>query len=379
MTLLVAILIFSVLVMVHEYSHFIVARFSGVKVEKFSIGFGPPLFQFKKGDTLFLVCAVPLGGYVKLAGDNKDEARGTPEEFLSKSPGIKSRIVAAGPIGNYLLAGVLFCLIAFIGYPKADVSSEPVIGSLEEGYPAAEAGLREGDRILAVDETEVDDWEHMAELIHAAQQRVTVSYQRGENTFTSTVPLKTKVLRDEYGRKLEEVSIMGIAPQVNTETVRYGFPGALLKGGELWIKLTARVARSFWYILTGSISFREGAGGPLAIVYYTAQFTKMGVVQVLNFAAALNISLAIINLLPVPVLDGGHLAVFGLERIRRKPLSERAEGILMKIGIGLILLLVLTVSYNDIVKYGPKYWDKIMTLKQRVLPSLRNEIPEAGQ
>ncbi|MFA7677523.1 MAG: RIP metalloprotease RseP [Candidatus Omnitrophota bacterium] len=444
MSLLITLIIFSILIIVHEFGHFIAARYSGVKVEKFAIGFGPVIIKKKFKETDFLICAFPLGGYVKMAGDSRQEKKGLADEFLSKPAGIKMRIVFAGPLFNYLLAMVIFWIIAFMGFPYQDaivgevlkgypaqtcgleigdkilqvngekvstwdqmrkiirrssnsvsmiiergkdikpvivplreeemaddfgreksVSAigilpfqEPVIGSVLAGYPAEEAGLEKGDIILKVDGKKIKSWAQAAGMIHQATGQVALEISRSGNKKDFKVATRTEKIKGSSGNK-EQMSVIGISPLVSIKLIKYGMPEAFIKGTEALLDLTSRVARGFWYMLTGSISFREGAAGPIGIFYITSESVKYGILAVLQLMAALNISLAVINLFPVPILDGGHIAVFLTEKIRGKPLSERAENILSRLGLVIIGSLVIFVLYNDTIKYGPQIGKKI--------------------
>lgn len=354
MSIIVTILIFSILIVVHEFGHFLAARHSGIRVEKFAIGFGPVLLKWKSKETDFMICAFPLGGFVKLAGDSRAECKGNDDEFLNKSPGIKMKVVIAGPLFNYILAFVIFCIIAFIGFPFQDT----IVGNVLEGYPAQSAGLKVGDKIIEVNGLAVDNWSEMTKTIRKSKKEITLKLVRNDKEIFLNVPLKEKEVLDDFGIK-KKAPIIGISPSPSIKMVRYGFPQAILKGGETLFILTYRVIKGLMYMITGSISFKEGAGGPIAIFYITSEFVKIGLVAVLQLMAALNVSLAIINLFPVPILDGGHLLFFFLEKIRKKSLSEKTEEVLSRIGFAMIGVLIVFVFYNDIVKYGPRIKDKI--------------------
>ena len=444
MSILIAIIIFSILIVIHEFGHFLAARQAGVKVEKFAIGFGPALVKIKGKETLFLICAFPLGGYVKLAGDARSECKGLKYEFLSKAAGIKMRVVFAGPLFNYLLALFLFWVIAFVGIPYQDAviggvlkdypayssgleegdkilevdgikvenwrkASEAIheakgevalklerqgkdlaidvplreieatdkfgrqkkvfsagifpyqkaiVGEVLEEYPASGAGLKKGDKILAVDGVKVGNWVSMSELIHKAKGQVALQIEREGKKISLDVPVKQEEITNEDGEK-ESISLIGIAPLVETKTKRYGFPGAIYKGTELLLDLTANVVRGFWYIIKGDVSFRKGATGPIGIFYITSKVVKLGIIYIFQLMVLLNVSLAIINLLPIPILDGGHIVFFFVEKLRRKPLSEKIEDIYTRIGFVILGALVIFVFFNDSVKYGPKIWKKI--------------------
>ncbi len=351
MTLLITVLIFSALIVIHEFGHFLAARFSGVRVEKFAIGFGPALLKIRGKETDFLICVFPLGGYVKLAGDSRTEHKGRQDEFLSQPPGVRMRIVFAGPLFNYLLAFVLFCTIAFLGFPYQD----SVVGEVLEGFPAQKAGLQSGDRILAVNNQTVDNWTEMAKLIYRSEEKVELTLQRNGETLSLEVPLQEKEVVDDFGRRRSE-SIVGIAASSDIKVVQYGFPQAILKGAETLLSLTFLIVKGFILMIAGVLPFRETVAGPVGIFFITSEAVKIGIVAILQLAAVLNVSLAIINLVPVPVLDGGHLLFFLVEKVRGRPLEERTEDILTRVGLGLICLLICFVFYNDIIKFGPKIW-----------------------
>lgn len=345
MSILAFIVILSVLIIVHEFGHFIAARQAGVKVEKFAIGFGPPLLKIKGKETDFMICLFPLGGYVKMAGDARSECRGADNEFLSKPVGIKMRIVFAGPLFNYLFAFVIFWVIAMMGFPYPAT----VIGEILPDYPAYSAGLKEGDRVLEVNEAGVETWYDMAERIYESKEKVILKIERNGEEIVTEVPLRNKEVVDGFGRK-KNVSVIGISASSEVKIVKYNFFKALVKGAEGLINLTLIIIKGFVLIIAGVIPFKEAVGGPIAIYDFTSRAVEAGAMAVLSLMAALNVTLAIINLFPVPILDGGHIFLFSLEKLRKKPLSEKTEDVLSRIGLALLLTLMVFVFYNDIAK-----------------------------
>ncbi len=364
MNILIVAVIFSALVVIHEFGHYLAARRSGVKVEKFALGFGPALFKLKGKETEFLFCAFPLGGYVKLAGDTRSEHKGFGYEFLSKSIGARAKIVFAGPLFNYLLALILFCIIATIGFPYPD----SVVGSVLEGYPAESAGVRVGDKILAVDGNEVENWVDMAAMIYQAKDEVELRIEREGKIISLDIALRQKEIIDDFGKK-KEVSIVGIAASSEVKIVKYSFPQNFIKGTQALVNLTFLVIKGFIFMILGIIPFKEAVAGPVGIYYITSEMVRIGIVATLHLVAALSISLAVINLFPIPVLDGGHLLFFFLEKLRGKPLSEPAEEALTRLGFGFLILLIAFVFYNDIVRFGPKIWNKNQDLKPEAIIS----------
>ncbi|MDP2923038.1 MAG: RIP metalloprotease RseP [Candidatus Omnitrophota bacterium] len=347
------VIILSILIIVHEFGHFIVARRSGVKVERFSIGFGPILFKRKGKETDFLICLFPLGGYVKMAGDSRPDFHGLGYEFLAKPVKTKIKIVFAGPLFNYIFAFVLFWCIAVIGFPYA----EPVVGKLKDGYPAEVAGVQENDRILSVNDKNVEYWTDMTKLIRKSKEKVSLRIERNGKIILLSVPLTNTELGDEFGRK-KMVSVIGIEPSFSVKIVKYGFFRGFLKAIDELFSLTFMIIQGFILMILGVLPVKEAVAGPLGIYYITSEAMKVGIVAILHLMAVLNVSLAIINLVPLPLFDGGHIFIFLLEKIRKRPISDESEERLTRLGYVIIIVLVLFVFYNDVLKFGSKIWGK---------------------
>ncbi len=346
---LIFIVILSVLIISHELGHFIAARLSKIKVEKFAIGFGPPLIKFKVKETYILICLIPLGGYVKLAGDTKSEHKGFDYEFLSKPCGVKARVVLFGPLFNYLLAFLIFWGIFVLGCPYPTT----LVGKVLDGYPAKTAGIREGDRILEVNGEKVDNWLQLQEKIKKSKDKVVFTILRGgEIVKIKVVPTKEK-MQDILGRKRERV-VVGISASSEVKIVRENFIVAFFKGGGRVVYLTWLVIQGLFLTITGRVPLKEAVAGPVGIYYITQQTAKLGGIALLNLMGILSVTLAVINLFPVPVLDGGHLFFFLIEKIRGKPMSEKWENLITQIGLALIISLAVFVFYNDIIRFGPK-------------------------
>jgi len=347
---LIFILILSLLIVVHEFGHFIVARKNGVRVEQFSLGFGKRLWHRKKGDTEYSLNLIPLGGYVKMAGDNLEEYKGKSDEYFSKSPGKRFQIIVFGPLLNYLLGFIFFWAIFLIGYPTLTTK----IGGLIDGFGAQAAGLRVGDQIRAVDNRKVDFWQDLQKEIRKNKSagKVNLTVLRDGSQLQVEVSLKEKNGFDELGQK-RSMGLIGITPFDETVEIRHGPVKSIFLAAQKTLELTLATYKAFWFLITGKISMRESMAGPLEIFFMTSKAATLGLVAVFHLIAALSISLAIFNLLPVPVLDGGHILLLGIEKIRRKPLEIRIERILTNIGFSLLLTLVVLVTYNDILRrYG---------------------------
>ena len=362
MSLLIFIIVLSILIVVHEFGHFLAAKKNGIRVEKFAIGFGPPLFRRKGKETEFLICAFPLGGYVKLAGESRTDCRGNDDEFYPKPAGIKMRVVLAGPVFNYISAFVLFWIIAVVGFQSPDLS-KAVVGEVSEycsplpkgvnpenrvkDCPAYLAGLQVGDEILEVNAKKVKDWDHMKELISSSEQDVHLKIGREGKVLTQDLPLKKTETSDIFGRKKPD-TIIGILPPLQTE--KYNVFQGFLKGGEMLFSSTFFMLKGFFLILVGQLPFKDTVAGPIGIYFITSKAVKMGLIAVLQLMAVLNVSLTIINLLPLPLLDGGHFFIFLVEKIRKRQISEKTEDFLTRLGFVIVGLLFVFVLCNDVMK-----------------------------
>ncbi len=353
--MVVFILILSILILVHELGHFFEARRLGIKVEKFSLGFGPKLLSKKFGDTEYLLCAIPFGGFIKMAGDNMDELKGRPDEFLSRRPGHRARIIFAGPFFNYILAFFSLWIVFYLGYPK----STTTIGELLPGMPAQALGLKVGDKILEVDGKEVKYWDDLTSQIHSKKgESIRLKVDRDSHDFEISLTPKMRQVETLLGKKVE-VGLIGIKPSDEIVLVRYGFWVSMVKGFKNLIAMTLMTLAAIFYMIIGTLSFRESVTGPLGIFFIASNAAQLGFSPVVHVVGILSMSLAIFNLLPLPILDGGHIALAGLERIRGKPLSKRVDEVIGNIGLAFLIILAVFIFCNDFIRYG--YWDKLLT------------------
>lgn len=436
-SILAFIIAFGLLVIVHEFGHFWVARACGIAVETFSIGFGPKLFRRKWRETDFCISLIPLGGYVKMKGegDEKEISKDDPTAFSNKSVGRRSAVVMAGPVMNLVLSFVLVPFVFWIGKPSAQFLKEPPVierilpgspadkadfqigdritavngrlvavwkdfldpvlkmpagsavrldlqrgletktvpvetkqlpGALEsfigiekyfgspakpaveavlEGSPAKEAGLKAKDRIVSINDTPIQSWDDLLRQVekHPGEElRLVLS----RNAETLTVTLKPKWdeeakrwLMGVQGPEGAGVSILEVMDYNLWESVKTGF-----KVNVNNIRLTLQTLKK---LVTAEVSVKA-LGGPVAIATSLAKASASGLADFIYFMAFLSIQLGILNLLPIPVLDGGHLLFFGFEALRRKPLSLKARLIAQQIGMTLLLALILVVTWNDI-------------------------------
>ncbi|MBU0548041.1 MAG: RIP metalloprotease RseP [Candidatus Omnitrophica bacterium] len=356
--ILIFIFILSLLIIVHEFGHFFAARRNGVRVENFSLGFGPQVFKKKKNDTEYSISLIPLGGYVKMAGDSRLEYKGKDDEYLTKSIGRRFQIIFFGPFLNYVLGFLFFWCILFVGYPSLTTK----VGGLIDGYGAKEAGLAVGDKVVVVDGKRVYLWEDLQRQIQKRKVKESVELEvlRDNQELKFRVLIKDKILGDELGEK-RSLGIIGVSPFDEVIEVRHGFFESAYLGFKKTVDLTVMTYRGLWRLVSGKMSMRDSMTGPLGIFFITSKTAKLGLVAVMHLIAVLSVSLAIFNLLPLPILDGGHIFFLGLEKLRKKALGIKAERVINNVGFTLIITIALLVTYNDISRlYGDKI-SKFMT------------------
>ncbi len=352
--------VLSILVIVHEFGHFIVAKKTGVRVEKFSVGFGPEVFGVTKGGTRYSISLIPLGGYVKLAGETgEEELKGESWEYLSRTVGERAKIIFAGPLLNYILAFFIFSFIFVIGYPTLTTK----IGQVISDYPGAAAGVKAGDVILEINGQEVNYWEDVTNSIHTNKEpEIDLLVERGGRLVDLKVTPKSQEVKTIFGSK-KRVGLIGIMPSEEIVYVRHNVIKSVYMGGKKLVMLTYITYRALWASFTGVIPFKESITGPVGIFYITGQAARMGIVYLLHIMGILSASLAIFNLLPVPVLDGGHLLFIAIEKVRRKPVSHRVQENITQVGLALIICMMLFVFYNDFMRFG--IFEKIAGLWQK--------------
>ena len=429
-TIISFIVVLGLLIFIHELGHFAVAKFSGVGVEKFSLGFGPKIVGVKWGETEYLISLLPLGGYVKMVGESLGEdvsEENKKRSFTHKSVGTRAAIVAAGPFFNLVLAAVLMPLIFIIGVrvpaflddkpeigfvvpdepadaagikrgdlvttangkaienweqladilalspdravqlaidrrgesfsttiiPLANKETgagyggmlpqmDPVIGEVAPGYPAKDAGLLPGDRILSVDGIEIAHWSELEELIRKSEgagKAFVIS--RGGQTLTFDI---TPRLNEEAG-----VYLVGISRHEDPILRRYGVVESIKKGTYTSYEMTSRLFMVLKGLVVGQYSLKT-LGGPIMIAQVAGRAAESGISELLSLVAFLSLQLGIINLFPIPVLDGGHIMFFGIEAVTGKPLSEKFMSIAQQVGIVLLITLMVLVTYNDLFR-----------------------------
>lgn len=353
-------IVLTLLVFVHEMGHYLVGRWSGIRVLVFAVGFGPELFGFTdKHGTRWKVCAIPLGGYVKFFGD--EDAASTPDysrleqfsaedrdrTFMGARLWKRAATVAAGPIANFILAIAIFSILfAVYGRPVAD----PVVAEVRTDSAAEEAGIVPGDLLVAIDGNPVKTFDDVRRYVSVRPELpITITIKRaGEVMDLSMTPRRTEIT-DQFGNKME-MGIIGIVTNQEAGNFRL----------ETYTPLEAvgQGALQSWHVVTGTFDYlsnlvtgrmkADQLGGPIRVAQASGQMATIGVVAVLQLAAVLSVSIGLLNLMPVPVLDGGHLMFYAVEALRGKPVGPGAQEIAFRIGLAMVLMLMVFATWNDI-------------------------------
>jgi len=343
LTIIAFIFVFSILVFFHEFGHFIAAKASGVKVYKFAFGFGPRILGFTKNQTEYLICLIPLGGYVKMAGEMgqesvKETSEEVPEEqrFDKKSLLIRALIVALGPFMNIVTAVVIFSFIFFInGIPVITSSVSTVV----ENGPAEQAGIFSGDKIIAINSIKMDDPKRIANIINKSSgEELQITLDReGEIIDVFVIP--------EYDDSYKK-GLIGITFKVSVEKINIfsAFFRGLITTGNI-IKL---IFSNTIEMITGKVPIE--IAGPLGIAQMTGEAAKLGFLNLLYFTAILSIFIGLFNLLPIPILDGGHILILAIEKLRGKPLEAEKINFVYLIGISLMIIIFIIATYKDILR-----------------------------
>jgi regulator of sigma E protease len=338
-----------VLVFVHELGHFAVAKRIGVKVLRFSIGFGPVVLARRTGETEYALSAVPMGGYVKMLGEEDEadpEVAAEPERaFSTQSAGRRAAIVFAGPAMNFVFAFLVYAVL-FVAVGVELPSNAPRVGGVTPGLPAEQVGLQAGDRIVAVNEHDIATWEELSKaVVDSKGERLRLTVERAGARFPIEVMPALQETRTMFGEDAGRVYRIGI--EASHEWSQVGPLTAVGMAAEQTWTASVVVLKGLALMLQGRVPLRE-LGGPIAIARAAGQQARAGARYFLSMLAFLSINLGVLNLLPIPALDGGHLAFFAVEGLMRRPLRPRHREIAQQVGLLLLITLMVFVFYNDI-------------------------------
>ncbi len=331
-TALATIFVFFIVVVFHEFGHFIVAKTSGIKVHEFAIGMGPKLFKINKGDTDYTLRLLPIGGYVKMEGE--DEHSDDLRSFSRKPIGIRMAVIAAGAIMNFILAIIVFSIYSYsVGVPTT------TIDKVTEKLPAYEAGIRAGDTITSVDNYSVNSWEDIKKFINASDgKEIKVKVLRNERELNFTI----KPIIEKNDNRL----IIGISPKMKKSILL-----SIKNGFENMIMILGLMFQFIFMLFKGKVGSGD-ISGPVGIVYLVGEAARSGFLYVLYIAGFISINLGFFNLLPIPALDGSRLVFLLIEFVRGKPVNPEREGFIHFIGFVFLILLMLVVAYKDIIKFN---------------------------
>ena len=342
------VLVLGGLIFFHELGHFLVARLLGIGVKTFSLGFGPKIFSFTRGRTRYQISIVPLGGYVHLAGENPEEEP-SPDfpdsaDFSKRPAWHRMLVVSAGPVFNFILAWLIYWGLLW-GYGRMELL--PSIGEIMKDGPAATAGLQPGDLITAVDDKPVSYWREMAEAIRQSNgQTMTFTVLRKGRTYAFRIKPETKTHKNIFGEEVE-TPMIGVTSSGEYVVLPLGGGSAMVDGMlQTWdvINLTFQ---GIIKLVRGAIP-KSAVGGPIWIAQMVTEQAREGLANLLTLAAVISVNLGLINLLPIPVLDGGHILFFGLETIFRRPVPQRWQTITTRMGIAFLIALMVLATFNDL-------------------------------
>lgn len=320
------------------------ARRMGVRVERFAIGFGKKILGFKRGNTEYLINIFPVGGYVKLAGEDPNERKGKPYEFYSKPIISRFWIVFSGPLANYLLALLMLWLIFIIGIPTLTTK----VGDILKDSPAYKAGIKKGDRIISIDGKAIKYWGDLLEIVQndVEGKPLSIDIKRDEDLINRKIAPEVIEAENIFKQKIK-IGRLGIAASEETEVLRVNPARAVVEGTRRVIFLTVSTYKGIWFMVTGTLPVKENVRGFVGIVEHLSEAVRHGPVTILFNMAYISLILAIVNLLPFPILDGGHILFLIIEKIRKRPLNTRAQELISQVALALLIAFLLYVTYFD--------------------------------
>ena len=338
LTVLACIFVFGILVTVHEFGHFITAKLTGMKVEEFSIGFGPKIYQQQEGETLYSLRMLPLGGYNKIAGMDPEDPEDLERGFNSKPVTSRMLVILAGSLMNFILPVLIFFGI-FLAYGMEVPQNTPVLGQIVEGYPAAQSGLKEGDRVLSINGQPVSQWPDIrTRLADAGTKPVPFEIQRDKEKLTVTV---TPVLNPETGKPF--IGVVSSLKKVQLTPWQ-----AAVSSVTATKNIIKNMYASLYHMVTGKT--KAELSGPVGVAKMAGQVAHKGFDMLLQFTAMLSLNLAIINLLPLPALDGGHFLILLIEAVTGHKLGKTAMQNIQKVGVAMILAITIFATFKDLTR-----------------------------
>ncbi len=342
-------IVLGILIAFHEFGHFLLAKLFGVMVHKFSLGFGPKLIGKKVGETEYVISAFPLGGYVKLLGESDEEevAPGQVHRAFSAQPATsRIAIAAAGPCFNFLLAFLLFFGLYLIsGYPVIS----PEVGQVRPNSPAEKAGILKGDIIEYIEGSKITEWNHIKEFVgKSSGSALNMVIMRGDKRFSTTVLPEMEKVKNIFGEEIRS-PLIGIVASGTIDTVRLSPIRAITKGAQKTWDITALTVLTIIKLFQGVVPLKT-LGGPIMIGQLTGDIARENISYLIPFMAVISVNLALLNLLPVPVLDGGMILFLLIELIIRKPIGIRKREMAQKIGLLILIVLMAFVFYNDLAR-----------------------------
>jgi len=336
-TVIATVFVFGMLVLVHELGHFITAKMTGMRVSEFAIGFGPKLLWKKSGETEYSIRVIPLGGFNKIDGMDPEETQ-DERGFCRKPVWARAVVIAAGSLMNFVLPVFLFTIV-FLSNGIETVSEKPVIGALVAGKPAIQSGLTAGDRIIKINGKSVETWKEVVETIRVSKDSLTLEMmtQAGKTRTVTMIP----EIDQKSGRAL-----IGIVPVIDRQSL--SFVDSVSLAAKQTVAIAGKMLTGLGQMFTGKAE--ADIAGPIGVLKLTGEMAQHGFIPLLQFAGFLSINLGLINLLPVPLLDGGHLIALLLEAIRRKPLSAKQVKYTQMVGMALLGLLMLFATLKDLIR-----------------------------
>lgn len=351
-----AAVLLGVLIFVHELGHFIVAKMCGVRVLKFSLGFGPKVIGKKIGDTEYILSLLPLGGYVKPLGENPEEP--IPDEDKPYSLNYQSipkrfAILAAGSLFNIVFAGCVFTCLYMAGVPKL----KPMVGNVQPASPACQAGIQPGDLIVSVNGQSIELWDELSAVIQeSAGSAVSVTVKREDSLQQMIITPEETETTNVLGEHVTVYRI-GIEAKTTDDAVinkRYSPPAAVWKGLQDTAKWSVLTLKGLYIIVKNPVERRKDLGGPILIGKLAGDFAQVSVLSFIVLMAMISVNLGVLNLLPIPILDGGHILFLCIEAVKGSPINIKKLEIAQQIGLAILLLLMLFVFYNDITRFVSK-------------------------